>query len=371
MQITVDLRTRMLPPEHNVFMARPGQESRLYDDFIQGSMIGPELPGVNIVAGKAISDQSNLEDKLKKSAAIRSWATKGKSDEDYPLDRLSDYSDKARTRGASQFISILNGFFQKAQKGDLVVIPPNAYSRNTVLGEFRDDPSDIRYLKVERYGNFALPVRRFRRLAEIPKRELPSALLDVIGKPLAFVEVRKSIRPFLYGVAYDSYVLGSDYNAKFEVTSPNYNTNDDFFLLAFLNFITANTRNVTIEGGKPILGLHTAAFEELGEFAAELRTNVNSPGFLSVSSNFITPLVMAAMLALALQVGPDAAEAEKIIIGNSNAPADDPCTAEVEKSVWTQMKLYGLDNWPEACEMARRAAKDTGLKASPRIKIDD
>jgi hypothetical protein len=90
-----------------------------------------------------------------------------------------------------------------------------------------------------------------------------------------------------------------------------------------------------------------------------------------VASKFGTPLIAAALLALAVQVGNNAAQAAQdgmVVIGNSKAPAGDQCTALVAEKVLKQLKLLGLLEWPEACEMARIAAEKTGVTGPVTIE---
>ena len=56
-KIEVDLRTRMIPKDDQVFLARPGRQYRLYAAFVAEKEVGPELPGLEIISGRPIKDQ--------------------------------------------------------------------------------------------------------------------------------------------------------------------------------------------------------------------------------------------------------------------------------------------------------------------------
>lgn len=370
--ISVDLRTRILPADHNVFMTRPGRGYRLFNDFVGNRAIGPELPGIKLVPGTDISDQPDLDNKLKLTAAIRRWARQGASDNAIPSENSNEYQAEARTKSGPQFKAALRGYFEIAKKGDLILIPPSQYRKDAVLAELTEGPENIHYIKIpDAYGNFELPTRKFKELQRIARKDLPVEILAVIEKPNSIVSIAKSLRNFVYDNAYGNYSVEGSFNSRFDVTTEFYDSDADFFLFAFIKFVAENTKRVTIEPGQPILSIEEAAFESLGEFALSLKTNVNSPGHFGFKSQYVTPLVAAAMFALAMTVGEEASAAAKngtLIIGNSSAPAGDQCTASVEESTLDQMKLFEFEEWARACEIARKAAKDTGLKAGPIVK---
>ncbi len=211
--------------------------------------------------------------------------------------------------------------------------------------------------------------RRVRWLAGIEKRRLPGAILDTIIRPGAFFLLAKSLRPTIYEEAYGSFVdlSAAGYSSRFIVSEDRFTTESDFRIQAFFNVVASNLK--AIQSGTHIKEPYQAAFDELGPFAPELKTNINSPGSLTLVSKHITPLVAAALFALAATIGVEAFEArDTIVIGNSKAPPDDPCTAQVAANAMTQLGLLGLLDWPKACEMARLAITESGMTGSVTIE---
>jgi hypothetical protein len=135
--------------------------------------------------------------------------------------------------------------------------------------------------------------------------------------------------------------------------------------------VAANTKAVQGPEGAKALNFNDAAFKDSGEYTAKLQINVNSPGDISLVSKVITPLVASVLFLLAVEVGPTAkAEADggTLILRNSKAAADDPCTAKVFQSSMQILKLLNLDDWPAACERAQEVAKKTGLKSPAKVE---
>jgi hypothetical protein len=369
--INVDLNTKIIPEGRNVFIARPGKGYRLYQQFFENNLIGPELPGIDLERGKTLSEQSHMDLRMKKTAEVRRWIKDNKPDGRVPVDDIHAYQNAPAPRGAVQFNIMLEAYFETANAGDILIIPPSAFGKQTIVAELTGAPSDIVPFQYPRlYGNFAIPTRRFTPLAYVEKRSLPSRVLDIIAKPNGIVLLGESERDFFYKRAYGSYVRHDNMYARFDVTSEEYSTIDDALILAFFNFVAANTKSITLENTGLSVALLDAMLADLGEYAPSLKTNINSPGSLDLISKSIIPLVASAMLVLAVQVGPDAvsaAEQGMIVLGNSGADPNDPCTALVHESVQTQLQLLGLDNWSRACEIAKRAVEETGLSSSATI----
>jgi hypothetical protein len=161
------------------------------------------------------------------------------------------------------------------------------------------------------------------------------------------------------------------YSALFQVTSADFDTHDDVLLQAFFNFVAANTKAVIEDEDPDVLGFAEAAFKDSGEYVAKLRINVNSPGDIALISKVITPLVASILFLLAVEVGPSArAEAQNgtLILRNSKAATDDPCTAKVFESSVQILKLLDLDEWPAACVRAQEVANKTGLKSPAKVE---
>jgi hypothetical protein len=157
----------------------------------------------------------------------------------------------------------------------------------------------------------------------------------------------------------------------FEVTSADFDTHDDVLLQAFFNFVAANTKAVIEDEDPDVLGFAEAAFKDSGEYVAKLQINVNSPGDIALISKVITPLVASFLFLLAVEVGPSArAEAQNgtLILRNSKAATDDPCTAKVFESSVQILKLLDLDEWPAACVRAQEVANKTGLKSPAKVE---
>lgn len=365
----IDLALRLLPADHQVFFARPGLQYRLYREVTAQKIVVPDLPALEFEDGVPIEGQNRLMSRIHRARRLRAWHKSGRII-DEPSRNLDDYDDVVTGLRDSQLRGVIDGYFSKAKRGDMVLVVPSAFSDPAFIGEFAEDG--------DRYASFAAPSiygddllvgRRVEWLAKIPKRELASDILDIVAKPNAFVLLPRSVRVGLYDLAYSAYSIEDSFTAKLEVTDETFSSFDDLLIQAFINFVAANTK--AVDEQTEVLPFEQGAFMESGDFTPDLRTEIHSPGFLSLSSGRVTPLVAVVMLAAAIQIGPAAFAAAQdgtLRIGSSTAPADDACVAEVKEQAIRQIQLLGLDRWAVACEKARRAAQHTGLKGPAHVR---
>src|SRR5690606_25232734 len=137
--------------------------------------------------------------------------------------------------------------------------------------------------------------------------------------------VPRSFVATVYREAYGSWSVEGRYATQFSVMSEKYTVDDNIRALAFFKLISYNYALLSSgERGHAkgsINSIHEAALLDLGQFAPDLRTEINSPGFLTLASPYLIPLVASAMFALALHVGPAAysevTERGTLTIGNS------------------------------------------------------
>lgn len=366
---SVDLNAHIVSNDRQVYVARPGRRYALYLAFLEQSVVFPDLPFLDVDPNLDFSNEGALDSKILRSRSLRDWHRNPKEN-DEPSRDLANYTDTRGDRSLGQLRGIVTAYFHRMALGDLVVVPPSSFSQDALIGELTGRPSDIVIASSQQYGSEPMQGRAVKWLARIPKRRLPARMLDAIEKPSAVYLLERSLRPIIYEAAYGSYVdISSEdplFSTKFNISSDDYSTQDDLRLLAFMNFIAANLRS--FEKHEEAKDLLDAIVADLGSYAPDLRTNVNSPGFLTISSKHATPLVAAILFSLALVAGAAAVAPDTLItIGNSKAPANDACTALVAQRALGTLQLLGLDDWPTACEAARKAAAAAGITTTTNV----
>ncbi|MCJ2087789.1 hypothetical protein MKK88_17640 [Methylobacterium sp. E-005] len=368
---TIDLQAKIIPPTQNVWFVRPGKDYKLYQAFINYNMILADLPSLDLRSGVTLAQQPQLINRIHRSRAIRKWY-RGDREDSFPSRNLNAYPDTVRDGGISQLNSVVERYFSEARRDDIVLVIPGAYTSDAYVGALTEDPQEIVSLSLEyMYSSEPLQGRRVEWLGKTAKKTLANPILEIAAKPNAFVRLGPELRRDIYELAYPGFVWGDDTNARFNVTSSEYTSYDDFLIQGFFNFVSSNTRAIAEGNPHNVQGFRLAAFERAGEYTPDLKTDINSPGYLNLSSTKVVPLVVAALFVAAVEIGPSAqpaAEAGTLRIGNSLAAADDACVAEVERLALQQLILLGADGWAEACEKARHSADRNGLRGPARVR---
>jgi len=368
--IEVDIRTKIIPDDHRVVVARPGADYRLYPEFVDKELVGPELPSLFLEEERINPDDPDMVARIMRSKERRSWHRRGEPADAVPSEDVEDYDNTSNSQSTRQFLRLIDFYFKRAKQGDLIVVPPKNFTGDVYIGEFIDDPEHAFKWNSRLYVGDPLPARRIRWIGKFEKNSLDASILEALRVPTALFSVERSKTDFFYRRAYRNYHRsGGGFSSLFDVTEKEFNTFHGSVIPAFFNFVAANTKS--IEEAGEIRGFAEGAFASLGEYAPDLAIDIQSPGILSIASPFITPLIASALLAIAVAVGADAASpdvVDTIRIGNSSAPASDPCVVDVERHVHAQLRLLGYDRWAEACERVRAAAKETGLKSESLVK---
>lgn len=345
-------------------MVRPGSNYKLYKDFKDQNLIIADLLGLELTKGIQFKDQLDIVAQMHRARRIRSTINR---DVEQASRNINDYNKYVKDRSIVQMLRIARGFFHDARKGDLVVVPPNSFSENALIGELLDEPEAFVTTKVARYGLESLYARRVKWLAEIQKGKLPTHLLDVISKPSAITLVRKDVRAPIYRAAYGSYVYGDEFRSRFDLEkiSPS----EDIYIQSFFKFITENYR-ISKDGGEA-LSFRDAAFARSNAYELDLQTNINSPGFFNLISQYASPILIAIFLEVCVAVGPSAAEeisAGNFSIGNT-LDHDGECAIPIREEVQHLMNLIGDKRWTKACEDFKASQESTALRSQVEVEV--
>jgi hypothetical protein len=378
--IVLDLRFRVVRPEQEIFIVFPGQNYALYQYFVTLSHIFPELPALDLVPNQPIAKQPDLDAKLLRSRAIDVWYSAGRKDDDQPSRLLSDYKGRRSPKWLPNTRGVLMGFFERAKKGDLVVVPPSSIFSRVLIGELQDDNfEEITVPDV--WDREKVPSRRVRWLATPLRGECSIELQKRFPSPNAVRILDREARAEVYSMAYGSYSIEDSFTSKFDVTSADFSTIDDYRLQQLLNAIAALSEMYGKPGAqlaqskKTIEG--TTGWDEIialltdPNYIPDLAVDISSPGSLTLSCRKAIPFVAQALIALTV-LGSDtvwtAVQAQQVTVQNSQAPAGDACTSDVAKEVLEHINMMGYARWQQMCKQAEALRKSTGLKEQSTAK---
>jgi hypothetical protein len=130
------------------------------------------------------------------------------------------------------------GFFERAKKGDLVLVPPSSIFSRVLIGEILDD--DFEEITIpEVWEREKVPSRRVHWLATPLRGECSIELQRRFPSPNTVRLLDREARAEVYSMAYGSYSIADSFTCKFDVTSADFTTIDDYRLQQLLNSIAA------------------------------------------------------------------------------------------------------------------------------------
>ncbi|CAI2931901.1 hypothetical protein [Aminobacter niigataensis] len=370
--IHIDIKTRILPAAHRVYVVRPGAHYRLYDEVKAQNAILYDLPGLELPEGVAFRQVEDIAAQIQRGQALKWWHRVGRhAGDDQPSMDLANYPypvSPSERRSLSQLLSIGSAYFEKARVGDLVVVPPLRFADPVLVGEIAEqEPVET---TVPAYGDLPVLGRRVRWLAEMPKKDVPARIIEISQKPNSFVLLERSTATWFYDRTYRSYVLNGEYQCELRVGAENFGSTDDMRLSAFLNFVVANMAALETHNVPQSIG--AAVFANLGEYEPGKRISINSPGEIIVHALKLSPLLFVALLGLSgcAPAEVNAAIADgTVTFGNSAALPGDPCAAAVFKSTVDWLTFVGADLWAEACPIASSALNSAEVELPAVVNV--
>ena len=369
MTFRVDLRTPILTAQHKAYMARPGEASSYLPQFEAERAIGPIFPGLQLRPGIPIDAQEGIENALTWAHEVKS-ATRAEIGRRFRNQRdvvirarhlqeifearewQREFAPPGMRPGTrQQYRAILKGYFERAQKGDLVVIPSQSYLEESLLAEFVGGPNDIVYMPLTHKGvTWEIPARRFRLLEKVEKRLLPPSFLKILEKPSAFVQVGERDTKSLLEMAYGSFAVQQVYTSEIKVESGTLSPAVSSSLFRLLESLVGDE-----------------------EEDVAIHINVNSPGFIRIVTRTVKSFVYAVLLAIAVKYGADFldqyVEAGIEVINSLSDNAE--CSITVREDAIRRLQNFSVEEWAKICQHAEGISDSLEIKVRPQVHNGD
>jgi hypothetical protein len=357
----IDIETRILGENEDMYVVRPGASFSLYDDFIRESAIFldfPDLPLSLEVKPKAIPE---LRDIVARSLAIRDWHL-GKADEPQRDPKAHKGTGKGRRIG--KYVGAIQRLYYDLPVGTVVVIPSKSYVGDVLFGEITG-PVERREAATA-YRGEQMMLRPVRWLGKRQKAALSPALRDLLGMPIPVMQIARELRDEIAKYAFKQYAFKTLSSTKITTSEEDFSTLDDLHIQMFSNYIAALLA-ADEAGVKP--GANLTLMDSLKylharrDLVPELDQSISSPGFQRFYNDHIAPLVIGALMTLALS-GEAFAQDANIRIQNSAMLKGDPCAVQVEERVRSSLRLAHFDEFQTMCKNLQETKQNTGLKTS-------
>lgn len=368
--VEVDIATRFVDEDDDVFVVRPGKGYSLYDVFQDENIVFLDFPGLrlNFASRPGRRDTTNLREQLVRSIKLRDWHLGGRQGRE-PSRDISAYKGKASGRRLGRYIGDIGRLYYEFEPGTIVVVPGPGYISDVLIGVIvgsAEESSDV-----QRYPDEKVPIRKVEWLGKKLKATFTPELRSYLSRPDPVMRLDGDFHEEILRAAFAQYAINGEFSARLETTRRDFSTLDDFNLQAFINFI-AGVAAADEHGGysddEVDLGDALALLAAAPDGVPELASNINSPGFLRLTSGKIVPLTVAVIMSAVLAV-PAGAQTPEIRIRNSAALKNDPCAVQIEEQVRRVIRMSSTEDLLQVCAQMRDASEKTGLKTAMPAKV--
>lgn len=216
--ITVDLKTRTLPEEPNVFLVRPGASYHLYDQILDESAIAVDIPFLEVPDGRPIPEASEIQPMLERGRELRSWAAKSSRTRGrQPSTSLDAYrtflDDRGPKMARTKLRNAANTVLWKIPDNSLLFIPASTLGGKAILAEAGRRSAPRR--RMNGSGTRARMEYLGRPIVEpklVPMRDLPSDVTDPGQKLLVHDSFEGYAKERLLRAYYGDYSRGANVN---------------------------------------------------------------------------------------------------------------------------------------------------------------
>ena len=364
--IEIDIATRIVSEKEAMYVVRPGANFSLYDDFVREQAVFLDFPDLPFSLEQRPPATNTVREIVTRSIAIRDWHL-GKLAEEPSRDQ-KDYKGKAVNRRVGAYIGAIQRLYYELPEGTVLVIPSRTYIGDVLFVEITG-PVEKREA-AEAYPGEAMMVRPIRVLAEKQKASLSQELRTALGQPTPVMQLAKELRDEILKITFKQYVFKELTSAKFTTSEADFSTLDDLNIQMFNNYVAGLlAASETEPDAEMQLGLMEAIkfLRDRRDLIPELDQSISSPGFQRIYNDHIAPLVIAALMTVALSSSA-VAQTTEIRVKNSAMLQNDPCAVQIEERVRGSMRLADFDLFLKMCAALKETKADTGLSTSMTAK---
>lgn len=378
--IEIDIATRIVGNDEDMYVVRPGASFSLYDDFQREDAVFLDFPDLPFALDQKPKSNVLVREIVTRSIAIRDGHL-GKIEN--PSREQADYTGQSTNRRVGAYIGAIQRLYYELPIGTVIIIPGKTYIDDVAFAEI-SGPTERRKA-AKAYPGENMLVRPVRWLAKKQKASLSPDLRAVLGQPTPVMLVPRNLRSEILKIAFKQYVFKGINSTRITTTNKDFSIVDDLNIQLFNNYVAGllAAREAGVADSDN-LGISAALkyLTDRRDLVPELDQSISSPGFQRLYGDHIAPLVIGALMTAALNMpaaalaammavaltSPAAAQTAEIRVKNSAMLVKDPCAVEVQQRVNGSMRIAHYDEFLEMCAALKRTKEDTGLSTSMKAK---
>ena len=364
--IEIDIATRIVGDEEDMYVVRPGASFSLYADFQRENAVFLDFPDLPFSLEQKPKFTPIVREIVTRSIAIRDWHLGKLSSE--PSREQSAYVGAAIGRRVGAYIGAIQRLYYDLPIGTVIVIPGKTYIDDVAFAEITGPTERRKAAKA--YPDEYMLVRPVRWLAWKQKASLSPELRTTLGQPTPVMQIGRSLRDEILKVAFKQYVFKGVNSTKITTTAKDFSIVDDFNIQRFNNYISgllAAEESHIADGVTVNLSEALRLLRDRRDLVPELDQSISSPGFQRLYSEHISPLVIGALMTAALS-GTAIAQTTEIRVKNSAMMANDVCAVQVQERVQGSMRIAHFSEFLDMCAALKETQQATGLKTSMTAK---
>jgi hypothetical protein len=381
--IVIDIKTRVFDEDDRAFRLFPGQGYRYFREMKDNSVIFLDNPGFPLPGPNGYDKSQQILESIARSEEKQPFVNANSDNLQAEMAALDtkDFSSSRWGKKRELTLGWLNGLYNDAKVGDLVVVPSPGIIKNdegkfekayTMVGEIVGEPErwtreNPRNLFLGQYV-----VRRVRWLAEVNELELDPQVAVALRTQNALIAMRARSFERVLGAAYKNIVIGEEFLARFVTDNPEFTAFENFHFNAFVMAVVAACRKVengeeTWQNGQSIYDIAaTVGGHDL--LVPDQEASIHSPGYMTLRGAVLVPAIMSALFALALEgnaqpVTPDGNGADEVSVINSESIAFNPCELGIEQGVRDTLNILGYERWLQIQNACQNASENEGLRS--------
>lgn len=373
MTFKIDLKTKIISEDTNVYLARAGKQGHLFNQIIESKAIGPDLPNLELDLANGFEGEQNLIAKINRARKLNRWisspvASRG----DIPNRGLENYDNEKKQSGHAQIEGIVRTYFSDMKAGDVLVIPNPMLFGKAILAEVLPlEPHPKLILGTKRREGFTFQGRRFGHFKEVRMMDLPRAVIEIARAPTGLAKINsRTVKNKIFEMCFTDFALDDLFSSQIITTKPDFHPFDATVLNAFVRMVAQNVELLQNDGENAQLkSLTEAAFITDFDTGPSVKININSPGHLAIIDRSIVPLVTGVVLGILVNIGFDSQALARgdlaVEVSNSRIDAAlDVCSEEVGQLAQNMLKFMPEADFQQACDLLRRTHEATGAKSN-------
>lgn len=375
----IDLKTKIISSDTNVYLARAGKQGHLFASVLAEKAIGPDLPDLDLDLTQGFDEEKNLVAKINRARRLSRWiqspvASRG----DKPPRNLGDYDNEKKRSGHAQIEGIARTYFKDMKAGDVLIIPDPQLFGQAILAEVLPLEKVAKSIPgAKRYDGYTFQGRKFGHFTRVRMMDLPRSVIELARAPTGLAKIADPrVKNRIFEMCFTDFALDEVFSSQIITSKPEFRPFDANVLNAFVRMIAQNVELLQNEGEHAQLkSLVEAAFVTDGD-GPSVKININSPGHLAIIDRSVIPLVTGAVLGILVAVGFDpqaiAQEAVQVNVTNSRVEAAlDLCSEEVGRLTQSMLRFLPEEDFQQACDLLRRTHETTGAESNVAVEKEE